>query len=216
VADELSFLLRTPITAAELEVPDYAQLEQHVVERAVAAYRAREAEFTAPVTRELERHLFLRVLDDHWRDHLYELDHLKGGIGLRAYGQRDPLVEYKREAFKLFETLLDEVNEDFVTNFFRVQLAPQAMQAMAERPRERRTTESHEAAVAFGGTVTADGGEMAAAAPRPRPAGGDGAAHQAPVHVGPRVGRNDPCPCGSGKKYKKCHMPIDQGVGTGA
>jgi preprotein translocase subunit SecA len=217
--DEFSFLLRTPLTPADLEAPDYGQLEEVTVDRAVAAYRAREAEFSALVLRDLERHLFLRVLDDHWRDHLYELDHLKGGIGLRAYGQRDPLVEYKREAFKLFETLLDEVNEDFVSHLFRVQLAPEAMQVMAERPRPRRTTESHEAAVAFGGSVGSAGDVGAGAeapAARPRPSAGGGTVRQAPVQAGPRVGRNDPCPCGSGKKYKKCHMAVDQGVGTGA
>ena len=210
LADELAFLLRTPLAAAQLEAPDYAQLEERAVEQAVAAYRAREAEFSAEVLRDLERHLFLRILDDHWRDHLYELDHLKGGIGLRAYGQRDPLVEYKREAFALFETLLDEVNEDFVSALFRVQLAPEAMQVIGQRPRQRQTTERHEEAVAFGGKVAAP--PAGGGAPRPAP---DGGARPEPVHVGPRVGRNDPCPCGSGKKYKKCHMLIDQGVGTG-
>jgi preprotein translocase subunit SecA len=215
VAEELSFLLRTPIAAAELDAPDYAQLEERVVERAVQAYRGREAEFTAPLLRDLERHLFLRVLDDHWRDHLYELDHLKGGIGLRAYGQRDPLVEYKREAYKLFETLLDEVNEDFVSHLFRVQLAPEAMQAMEQRPRPRQIMEKHEAAAAFGGSVGPAEGEPEASGARARPAPSEGA-RPAPVQVGPRVGRNDPCPCGSGKKYKKCHMLIDQGVGSGA
>jgi len=211
VVDELSFLLRTPITQAEVEAPSFPALEDRVVERAVQAYRGREAEFTAPVLRDLERHLFLRVLDDHWRDHLYELDHLKGGIGLRAYGQRDPLVEYKREAYTLFETLLDEVNEDFVNHLFRVQLAPEAMQAIEQRPRPRKMVERHEAVEAFGGGVEA---AEAPAAPRPAPA--QGAAQPAPVQTAPRVGRNDPCPCGSGKKYKKCHMLIDQGVGTGA
>ncbi|MEK7824782.1 MAG: SEC-C metal-binding domain-containing protein, partial [Candidatus Eisenbacteria bacterium] len=220
VVDELSFLLRTPIAVAELEAADYAQLEERVVERAVQAYRGREAEFTAPVLRDLERHLFLRILDDHWRDHLYELDHLKGGIGLRAYGQRDPLVEYKREAFALFETLLDEVNEDFVSHLFRVQLVPEAMPVMEQRPRPRQTTERHEAAAAFGGALWPGGGG-AGGAPQapgvgPRSAPADGGGRPAPVHSGPRVGRNDPCPCGSGKKYKKCHMLIDQGVGTGA
>jgi len=164
------------------------------------------------VLRDLERHLFLRILDDHWRDHLYELDHLKGGIGLRAYGQRDPLVEYKREAYTLFESLLDEVNEDFVSHLFRVQMAPEAMQVMEQRPRPRQIVERHEAAAAFGAAGVAPGAPGA----RPRPAPADGMGRPAPVQSGPRVGRNDPCPCGSGKKYKKCHMLIDQGVGTGA
>jgi len=218
LADELAFLLRTPLAAGDLEAPDYPQLEERAVEKALAAYQGREAEFTTEVLRDLERHLFLRVLDDHWRDHLYELDHLKGGIGLRAYGQRDPLVEYKREAFKLFETLLDEVNEDFVSALFRVQLAPEAMQVIRQRPRPQQTTESHAEAVGFGGLPAGAqaGGEGAGAeSPRARPAGEAGGHRPAPVQSGPRVGRNDPCPCGSGKKYKKCHMLIDQGVGSG-
>jgi len=212
-ADELSFLLRSPLTVAELEAPDYAALEQRAVERAVQVYRSREAEFTAPMLRDLERHLFLRVLDDHWRDHLYELDHLKGGIGLRAYGQRDPLVEYKREAYGLFETLLDEVNEDFIGNLFRVQLAPESAAPPPRRPPPRQIREQHEAAPAFGGAIP---GAEAPVAPAARPQPGPGEGRPAPAQTGPRVGRNDPCPCGSGKKYKKCHMLIDQGVGSGA
>ena len=215
MVEELSFLLRTPLAVSELEARDYAHLEERAVERAVQAYRGREAEFTPPVLRDLERHLFLRVLDDHWRDHLYELDHLKGGIGLRAYGQRDPLVEYKREAFVLFETLLDEVNEEFISHLFRVQMAPEAMPVIERQPRLRQTVERHDAAAAFLGTAGA-GGAPEPQAERPRQASPERSVSQAPVHAGPRVGRNDPCPCGSGKKYKKCHMLIDQGVGSGA
>src|SRR5678816_877249 len=92
----------------------------------------------------------LYTLDEHWRDHLYELDHLKGGIGLRAYGQRDPLIEYKKEAFNLFETLISEVEEDFVQRLYRVQLAPEAMQQFEQRPRPRQIVAQHqEAAGAF-------------------------------------------------------------------
>jgi preprotein translocase subunit SecA len=213
LGDELSFLLMRPVSPAELETSSYGELEEKVVAAAEAAYRGREAEFGPAVLRDLERHLYLYTLDEHWRDHLYELDHLKGGIGLRAYGQRDPLIEYKKEAFTLFDTLLREVNEDFVQRLFRVQLVPEAMAATERRPAPRRMVEQHQTVAAFGG-----------ATPAAEPAGGGqvergGAAPVAsqaePVRVGPRVGRNDPCPCGSGKKYKKCHMLIDQGVGSG-
>jgi len=211
LADELSFLLMSPVTVEELEAPDYEALEDVVVERAVKAYRAREQEFTAPVLRDLERHLYLYTLDEHWRDHLYELDHLKGGIGLRAYGQKDPLIEYKKEAFKLFETLLQEVHEDFVQRLFRVQLVPEAMRAIEQRPRPRAMTAQHAAAAAFGGAApAAERGD----AREPRAAEAV-AERVVPARTAPRVGRNDPCPCGSGKKYKKCHMLIDEGVGSG-
>jgi preprotein translocase subunit SecA len=215
LAEELSYLLRTPIPPADLETRDYPALLERAAERGEQAYRAREEEMTAPMLREVERRLFLDVLDAHWRDHLYELDHLKGGIGLRAYGQRDPLVEYKREAYALFETLLDEVNEDFVSALFRVQLVNEGAPPPPVRQKPRQVVEQHAAAEAFGGAVApaeparaaAGDGPRPAAAPQPKPA---------PVHAQLRAGRNDPCPCGSGKKYKKCHMLIDQGVGTGA
>jgi preprotein translocase subunit SecA len=209
LSDDLSYLLMRPIAAGELEAPNADALAERAVEIAERAYRAREAEFTAPVLRELERHLYLFTQDEHWRDHLYELDHLKGGIGLRAYGQRDPLIEYKKEAFTLFETLVRDVREEFVQRLFRVQLAPETMREIEQRPRPRQTVAQHAEAQAFAGAPGKPGeGEDAAEAPR-------GAAHAVPVRVGPRVGRNDPCPCGSGKKYKKCHMLIDEGVGSG-
>jgi preprotein translocase subunit SecA len=213
LADELSFLLMSPIATADLEAADYEALEEVGAELGERAYRRREAEFTAPVLRDLERRLYLYTLDEHWRDHLYELDHLKGGIGLRAYGQRDPLLEYKKEAFGLFETLLVEVHEEFVQNLFRVQLVPEAMREIERRPAPRAIVERHEAPTAFGGGPVAgdDEGEPEAARPAGRGAPREGAA-PAPARVGPRVGRNDPCPCGSGKKYKKCHMLVDEGV----
>src|SRR5262249_22582787 len=108
LADELSYLLMTPATQADFETDSRAELQEKALAAGQRAYRAREQEFTAPLMRDLERHLYLYTIDEHWRDHLYELDHLKGGIGLRAYGQRDPLIEYKKEAYELFETLMTE------------------------------------------------------------------------------------------------------------
>ena len=212
LADELSFLLMRPVAASELETPTPDALEEKAIAVGETAYRAREAEFTAPVLRDLERHLYLYTLDEHWRDHLYELDHLKGGIGLRAYGQRDPLIEYKKEAFTLFETLVGEVRDEFVQRLFRVQLAPEAVQQIERRPRPRQMVAQHaEAGSAFAGRShpAAGAGDGAAAEREAEPA------RVVPVRSGPRVGRNDPCPCGSGKKYKKCHMLIDEGAETG-
>src|SRR5262249_43963782 len=156
--------------------------------------------------RDLERHLYLYTLDEHWRNHLYELDHLKGGIGLRAYGQRDPLIEYKREAYSLFETLLREVREDFVQRLFRVQGQPAAgTRVIQQQPRApRRMQTQHAEAQSFAAAPqTLDEEQPASRGRAPAPA----AAAPRPTL---RAGRNDPCPCGSGKKYKKCHMPIDE------
>jgi preprotein translocase subunit SecA len=209
LADELSFLLMAPITVAQLETDRTDELVEKARALGEQAYRRREQEFSPELTRDLERHLYLLTLDEHWRDHLYELDHLKGGIGLRAYGQRDPLIEYKKEAFELFETLVRDVREEFVQRFFRVQLAPEAERVIERQPRAPRHIQTqHAEAQAFGGAAPPrEGAPPPEAAPPPA---------AAPVHSGPRVGRNDPCPCGSGKKYKKCHMLIDEGVETRA
>jgi preprotein translocase subunit SecA len=161
--------------------------------------------------RELERHLYLYTVDEHWRDHLYELDHLKGGIGLRAYGQRDPLIEYKREAYTLFEVLVRDVREDFVQRLFRVQLSPEAGQAVPQPRAPRVMLTQHAEAQAFGAADGAVGDPEPGGRAAGRPA--DGGMAPAPrVRTAPVVGRNDPCPCGSGKKYKKCHMLSDQGL----
>ncbi len=206
LADEISFLLMAPLTVEEVEADRPEDVEEKALALGVRAYRTRESEFTPEVLRELERHLYLYTLDEHWRDHLYELDHLKGGIGLRAYGQRDPLIEYKREAFSLFETLLSEVREDFVQRLFRVQLAPEAVRDLERRPPPKQLVAQHAEAQAFAGAPVGDEEPVEAVGP----GGGSGPAPVA--RNAPRAGRNDPCPCGSGKKYKKCHMPIDEGV----
>ena len=215
LADELSYLLMTPVPPAELEGARADDVQDAAVAMAERAYRARETEFSVTVTRELERHLYLYTIDEHWRDHLHELDNLKGGIGLRAYGQRDPLTEYKKEAFTAFETMLNEAREEFVSRFFRVQLQPAAArEVIAEAPPPpRHMVAQHAEAQAFGGAQPA---AVSNGGPR---AGGPQAPPQAqpaqPVRSAPRVGRNDPCWCGSGKKYKKCHMPSDTGVESG-
>jgi preprotein translocase subunit SecA len=214
LADELSYLLMTPVTPEDLEAGHPEELAEKAAALGEKAYRAREIEFTPVLLRDLERHLYLFTVDEHWRDHLYELDHLKGGIGLRAYGQRDPLIEYKKEAFSLFETLLREVREDFVQRLFRVQLAPEAEQVLQHRPRPpRQMVAQHAEAQSF---AAAPGSAAEPEGPGAEPAAAARAGAPRPqVRAGPRVGRNDPCPCGSGKKYKKCHMLIDEGVESG-
>jgi preprotein translocase subunit SecA len=210
LAEDLSYLLVAAIKPEELEAGRFEEMQEKASEIAQQAYRRREREMGAPVLREVERNLFLYTIDEHWRDHLYELDHLRGGIGLRAYGQRDPLVEYKREAYTLFEELDRTVREEFVKRLFRVQLMPEAMPA----PRARaplRMTATHAEVGAFSSTAPRE--EDGEAGPAPARAGGE--PRPIAARSGARVGRNDPCPCGSGKKYKKCHMLIDEGVASG-
>jgi len=210
LADELAYVLMQPVSEQELDGANVAEVMEKSEALAVAAYESREREFGVDVMRELERHVYLFTVDERWREHLHELDHLKGGIGLRAYGQRDPLVEYKKEAFHLFDKMLTETRDEFVLRLFRVQLAPQAQQVLHEAPRTpQRMVAQHAEADAFGGALAESEGGVAVEAPPQAQASSRPAARPAGL---PEVGRNDPCPCGSGKKYKKCHMRIEQGL----
>lgn len=161
--------------------------------------------------RELQRQAILRVIDMKWKDHLYAMDGLKEGVGLRAYGQKDPLIEYKKEGFKLFQGMLDEVNADALRIIFSYRLqAEQQGGEIPSQPRVSRTpamTYSHASAagLAYSQASTQGGGQPSAQA-----GGATQVGKKEPVRVGARVGRNDPCPCGSGKKYKKCHGATEE------
>jgi preprotein translocase subunit SecA len=172
------------------------------------SYDDKEAIVGAELLRRVERDIMLQIVDQQWKDHLYSLDHLKEGIGLRGYGQRDPLVEYKKESYALFQEMKGRMEEEIVRYLYwlRPVLNEEAM-----RPAPRRATPitmnnpAVEAAPAFGSVARSSA--AAAASPRsPQPArtGGDDVVKTIRREE-PKVGRNDPCPCGSGKKYKKCH-----------
>ena len=174
-------------------------------------YEEKETRIEAVILRRVERDIMLQIVDVQWKDHLYSLDHLKEGIGLRGYGQRDPLVEYKKESFALFSAMKDRIDEEIVRYLWRLQpIAQEERLAVgaAGRTAPRRAqplvlNDPGEAAPAFAGA-----GRAAAAAggsPRPVRTGGDDAHVRTIRRDEPKVGRNDPCPCGSGKKYKKCH-----------
>ncbi len=143
-------------------------------ERALEAYEKREGEIGPEVLREIERLVLLQTLDRKWMDHLYNMDSLREGIGLRAYAQASPLVEYQREGYALFQNTLQAIQEEAVRLLYRVQIAPE------EKPVARPAVPARETA-AVGSRVRSGGGGH------------------------PKIGRNDPCWCGSGKKYKKCH-----------
>ena len=152
----------------------------------------------------LERVAMLSFIDSHWTEHLRNLDEVKEGIGLRAYGQRDPLIEYKMEAYGLFTEMIDTINRDMVSFIFRsgpLVNQQQGAGAAGARPRRldpRRSRTTHESmSPTYGVGAGGDGRRAAAEA--------DPTAKTEPVTVDDKVGRNDPCPCGSGKKYKHCH-----------
>ena len=142
------------------------------------------------LTGQLQKFVLIQILDELWRDHLNELIMLRSGIGLRSYGQRDPLVEYKGESYRMFEILIGNIEKSAVNLFFRAELAPPPERPAAPPP---VVETRHQAVSAFGAAgADPDGG---APAGKPRPV-------TAPATAS--VGRNDPCPCGSGRKYKKC------------
>ncbi len=148
-------------------------------------YLGKESQHGAEVLRILERNIMLQTLDNAWKDHLLSLDHLKEGINLRSYGQKDPLNEYKRESFEIFQELKTHFEDAIVRSLFRVE--PISEEEMAER--KRRMVEQMKARMRLSAPP------KSAAEAKARPLQRQGA----------KVGRNDPCPCGSGKKYKKCH-----------
>jgi preprotein translocase subunit SecA len=155
-------------------------LEAKILEDAQAAYAAREAELGAEVLRELERKVLLSVLDRKWREHLYEMDYLQEGIGLRAMAQRDPLVEYQREGYELFAAMMDAIKEELASLVFNVEVTVEgdgsAIEAKGISNKPAQVTPLQYTAADENGVVTS----------------GD-------------VSRNSPCPCGSGKKFKRCH-----------
>ena len=153
--------------------------------------------------KEVERYTILSAIDQLWQEHLYEMDSLRYSIGLRGYGQRDPLVEYKAEAFKMFDELMVNVKTQICNNIFR---SASSMLAFENFLRNVPQQTMHQTTSAFGGgTTTASTG---GGPPRGSDVVSEAAAAVAekarPVRTGPKVGRNDPCPCGSGKKYKHC------------
>lgn len=202
----------TDIAGAVEPIVDEADTPYEVVENlheaAVARYHEREEEIGEELIRELERQITLRILDTRWMNHLQEMDYLKEGIGLRAMGQRDPIIEYKNEAFDMFAGLVDAINEDYVTTMFHVAVVEDQphennflRNATFSAPTEETAFEAAEAATAGAGPTPED---MQAAG---RAAGGKKTATITKDKDDPyaNVGRNDPCPCGSGKKFKKCH-----------
>jgi preprotein translocase subunit SecA len=152
--------------------------------------------------KEVERFTILSAIDRLWQEHLYEMDSLRYSIGLRGYGQRDPLIEYKAEAFKIFDELMINVKTEICHNIFRSASSMLAFENFLKNVPQQTL---HQAASAFSGTSTASSGGAQA---RPSDVVSEAAAAVAekakPVRTGPKVGRNDPCPCGSGKKYKYC------------
>ena len=158
------------------------------------------------ILRRVERDVMLQIVDAQWKDHLYSLDHLKEGIGLRGYGQRDPLVEYKKESFALFQAMKDRFDEEMVRYMWRIQPVvgdqPPALPQPVRKPPKVTLSGGSTSSTTAGRQSL---GGPSASAPPPARTGGDDALQKTVRRDEPKIGRNDPCYCGSGKKYKKCH-----------
>ncbi|CAA7599706.1 preprotein translocase, SecA subunit [Acididesulfobacillus acetoxydans] len=166
-----SFLPDHGLSGEELKQLTKEEVQELLTDKAVELYDRREEEFGPDLMREIERAVMLQVVDSKWMDHLDAMDLLREGIGLRAYGQRDPLVEYRHEGYDMFQGMIDSIQEDIIR--YMVRVTPQVREQAPEEPQNLSTNR-------------------------------DEAEPLKPVHTGEKIGRNDPCPCGSGKKYKNC------------
>lgn len=188
-------ILQTLLVDVKLEPEEFETLGKdgivkRIVEAAQDFYKRKEEMLGTELMARLERYAVLSVLDNKWKEHLREMDDLKEGIGLRAYGQKDPLVEYKSEAFKIFVEMLDQIKYESVSFAFKFwPQAPEEVQRRRTTP--LRMTERKQSTENIG---------LTSRAPQ---TSADGKVQT--VHVEEKIGRNDPCPCGSGKKYKHCH-----------
>ncbi len=202
----------TRITKEQLDdafEPD--TVEQLLLDDALGLYEEKEAQIGAEVLRDIERRVLLSVLDQHWREHLYEMDYLQEGINLRAMGQQDPLSEWQREGFDMFEAMMGQIEDDFVRYVFHLQVV------VDEEPRQNLRNVQYSApedpvqggnsiaaAVAAEPPLEASAIDELGEAPHGMPVPAE-PVQQQPVRVEKTPGRNEPCFCGSGKKYKLCH-----------
>jgi preprotein translocase subunit SecA len=170
---------------------------------ALEQYDAKESQIGAEQLREIERRVMLSVIDQHWREHLFEMDYLREGINLRAMGQQDPLAEWQREGFDMFEAMMESIKDDFVRYIYRLEVvaddAPSrpAGKLTYSAPDDPVGGSSSFSAAAAATPIEELGGEAPQVVEEARP--------QQPVSVEKTPGRNEPCYCGSGKKYKQCH-----------
>ncbi|MCK6605463.1 MAG: preprotein translocase subunit SecA [Ignavibacteriaceae bacterium] len=185
----LNFLTNIEIDSKEAADLGKAGVVDMIIDAVTAFYERKEEQLGHEFLARIERFAVLSVIDNKWKEHLRDMDDLKEGIGLRAYGQKDPLLEYKGESYKLFVELLNTIRNETVMFSFKFFPSEETAMQAVRRPARQRFTESKQSFEGYGGARESN-----------QPAG-----RPQPVRVEEKVGRNDPCPCGSGKKYKNCH-----------
>ena len=180
-------------------------IRDYCIEQARAAYAGREQMIGSELMRNVEKQVMLRQLDHHWKEHLAGMDHLRQGIGLRSYAQKNPKQEYKREAFEMFGAMMEQVKHDTISILTRIRIQGEDDLAEMQRQREEQQKLKFQHAQASALGAQAPPGAMPARAEQPQQGGEGPAAVETFVRDGRKVGRNEPCPCGSGKKFKRCH-----------
>ena len=199
LADELGKQMPIQQWLDEDDRLDEERLRERILQGVIDSYRKKEELAGAPVLRNFEKHILLRILDDKWKEHLATMDHLRQGIHLRGYAQKNPKQEYKREAFELFQQMLEDIKHDTIRIISNVQVQEDDRTAEQERLRREEMARRMHFEHAEAGNAQGEGEDAAPPAEE----------HQPFVREGQKVGRNDPCPCGSGKKYKQCHGKLN-------
>jgi preprotein translocase subunit SecA len=189
--------------------PDTEKLQDSIVQQSMALYNFKRSLAEPEAFTHFERYVALRTVDEKWQQHLYSMDQLREGINLRAYGQKNPLLEYKSEAFDMFVEMLDDVNRTTLRRLFGVRIAGLEEQRpqLQRVGRQLQTSHAETANLGFQAPVAQPQEQGSQEGPGQSAIGGAQVppARRTPIRVTDKVGRNDPCPCGSGKKYKKCH-----------
>lgn len=196
-----TFLVMMNITPEEFQQLGEEGLVAKIMEEVKLTYNRKEEKYGSELIGQIERFAMLSVIDDKWKEHLREMDDLKEGINFRAYGQKDPLIEYKKDGFELFVAMLEEISQEVIGMVFKFTTREEQMPQQRHRaiPAQRMQA-IHASAQGAGLRVTP---EKATTLAEDQPEGSQ--PKRMPIKVGPKIGRNEPCPCGSGKKYKNCH-----------
>ncbi len=207
-----TFGINLILTGEEKENMNLQLLQDKLTSLVTDAYNEREKHISPEDMRHIEKMVMLQVTDRRWKEHLYDMDQLRRGIGLRAYGQKDPVIEYKQESFRLFLDMLDRIKQQIAEYLFHIGIAPQRVRVMPQSGLKYGVEFAPSPVLPQ--IQKPQGGQQGDVAPgsqqNMRPGRGPGpekmepAEKQRPIVVGKKIGRNDPCPCGSGKKYKKC------------
>ena len=188
----------------DLEAKDRDQIREHLFEKVKESIEAKEKNLGEESMKHLERIVMLNIIDSRWKDHLYAMDNLKEGIGLRAYGQKDPLVEYQHEAFDMFSDMTSHIKEEVLEFIFKVQAVHEESSRTGVSPVFAPQHFLHPEAARVGGGQFRDKGDKGVLVlSESHPQSGE-AMHDPYKRESKKVGRNEPCPCGSGKKHKKC------------